>query len=228
VSGLPGLPDYSVHRTPEPIVIDGRLNEAAWERAGEIELLETVTGKRPRRRTTARVLYDDQWLYLGFHAVDEYIWGTLTGHDDPIYDEEVVEAFLDPTGLLTSYYELEVSPLNTGFDALIINDTVPAGTPGRGPHFQGFTGWDPKGFQHAVHVEGRLGSRESRWWECEMAVPFDEMFIGGKARPTPGDVWRANLFRIDRDGEELEESAFSPTGLNDFHVPQRFGRLVFC
>ena len=32
--------------------------------------------------------------------------------DDPLYDEEVVEAFLCPTGDLRHYFELEVSPLN--------------------------------------------------------------------------------------------------------------------
>lgn len=225
---LPAIPDYSVHRTDNPIEIDGRLDDRAWKLAPEIELLETVSGGRAKRRTTARMLYDSEWLYIGFHAEDDYIWGTMTGHDDPIYDEEVVEAFLDPTGLMTSYVELEVSPLNTGFDALIINDTVPAGTTGRGPRFQGFTGWDPDGFRHAVHVEGELGSRNCQWWECEMAISFADLFLGGKAHPNPGDVWRANLYRIARDGNEMEESAFSPTGLDDFHVPQRFGRLVFC
>jgi hypothetical protein len=228
MANLPEIPDYSVYRTEEPIKIDGRLADGAWEQAPEIELLETVSGERTQRRTTTRLLYDSEWLYIGFHAEDDYIWGTMTGHDNPIYDEEVVEAFLDPTGMLTSYYELEVSPLNTGFDALIINDTVITGTPGRGPRFQGFTEWDPAGFRHAVHVEGELGTRNCKWWECEMAISFADLFLGGKGRPNPGDVWRANLFRIDKDGDKLEESAFSPTGVSDFHVPQRFGRLVFC
>ncbi len=225
---LPEIPEYRVQRTSEPPVIDGRLDDRVWRQAGEIELLETVTGARPAQRTSVRLLYDDEWLYLGFHAEDNYIWGTLTGHDDPIYDEEVVEAFIDPTGLLTSYYELEVSPLNTGFDALIINDTVPSGVAVRGPRFQGFTGWDPQGFTHAVHVEGELGSRHCKWWECEMAIRFADLFLGGRVPPRRGDLWRANLFRIDKDGAKLEESAFSPTGAADFHVPQRFGKLIFC
>ena len=225
---LPEIPEYRVHRTDKPPVLNGRLNDEAWLRAGETELLETVTGARPSQRTTARLLYDDECLYLGFHAEDSYIWGTMTGHDDPIYDEEVVEAFIDPTGLLTSYYELEVSPLNTGFDALIINDTVPSGTAVRGPRFQGFTGWDPRGFTHAVYVEGELGSRHCKWWECVMAIRFADLFLGGRVPPRPGDIWRANLFRIDKDGDKLEESAFSPTGAEDFHVPQRFGKLIFC
>jgi Carbohydrate family 9 binding domain-like len=225
---LPEIPEYRVRRTSEPPVIDGRLDDGVWEQAEEIELLDTATGAQPAQRTSVRLLYDNKCLYLGFHAQDSYIWGTMTGHDDPIYDEEVVEAFIDPTGLLTSYYELEVSPLNTGFDALIINDTVPSGAAERGKRFQGFTGWDPAGFRHAVHVEGELGSRACSWWECEMAISFDDLFLGGRIPPRQGDVWRANLFRIDKDGDKLEESAFSPTGCADFHVPQRFGELVFC
>ena len=227
VTGLPALAEYHVRRSSGPIRIDGRLDDEAWAGAEVMELRETVTGRKPSQPTTVRMLYDDERLYIGFHAVDNYIWGTMTGHDEPIYDEEVVEAFLDPTGLLTAYYELEVSPLNTGFDALIINDTVPAGAEGRGPRFQGFTDWDPRGFSHAVHVEGRLGGRECEWWECEMAIAFSDLFLGGRVPPRPGDVWRANLFRIDKDGDSLEESAFSPTGAADFHLPQRFGRLIF-
>lgn len=227
MADLPQIPEYLVRRADGPLEIDGRLDEDAWQHAGEAELLDTVTGGSPPQRTIARLLYDQEWLYIGFHAEDSYIWGTMTGHDDPIYDEEVVEIFIDPTGLLTSYYELEVSPLNTAFDALIINDTVPAGHNRRGPRFQGFTDWDPSGFRHAVHVEGELGSRNCRWWECEMAIRFDELFLGGKVPPSPGDVWRANLFRIDSDGDEVGAYALSPTGVDDFHVPQRFGRLIF-
>ena len=223
------IPVYRVFRTESTIDVDGRLEEAAWQRAPVIELLECSTGKPPNFATQARMLYDDQWLYVGFHCQDPDIWGTMTGHDDTIYNEEVVEIFIDPAGTLCTYYELEVSPLNTGFDALIINNAILCGSQGRGDIFQGFTGWDPKGFKHAVHIEGKLNAHDgkSRFWECEMAIRFSELFLAGNVPPKAGDEWRVNLYRIDIEGEKLEETAFSPTGLADFHVPSRFGKIVF-
>ncbi len=229
MAALPELPVYVVPRAAGPVVIDGRLDEPAWAAAPVVELVECSTGASPRLATRARLLYDDHWLYVGFEAVDPHIWGTLTGHDDPIYDEEVVEIFLDPAGKLCAYYELEVSPLDVGFDALILNDAPLAGGPGRGPRFQGFTGWDPAGFRHAVRIEGELNAPgRGRAWSCEMAIRFDELFLAGNVPPRPGDQWRFNLYRIDSDQGRLEESAFSPTGLPDFHVPSRFAWLRFA
>ncbi|HUU26370.1 MAG TPA: carbohydrate-binding family 9-like protein [archaeon] len=223
------VPVYEIFRAESPIKVDGRLDDPAWQRAPVIELVECSTGKPPRYPTRVRLLYDDEWLYAGFHSRDPDIWGTMKGHDEPIYNEEVVEIFIDPAGTLCAYYELEVSPLNTGFDALILNNAVLCGSPGRGDRFQGFTAWDPSGFKHQVYLKGKLNAHDGKaeFWECEIALRFDELFLSGNVPPKPGDQWRINLYRIDIEGDRLEESAFSPTGLDDFHVPYRFGKIVF-
>jgi hypothetical protein len=46
--------------------------------------------------------------------------------------------------------------------------------------------------------------------------------------PHAGDTWRGNLYRIDA-GPPPEFTAWSPTMRTppDFHVPARFGRIVF-
>jgi Carbohydrate family 9 binding domain-like len=225
------VPIYRVNHVDTPITIDGRLDDPAWSKAEVIELLDCVTGGKPKYRTEARLLYDDRKLYVGFHSEDPEIWGTMTGHDDEIFNEEVVEIFIDPTGDLCCYYELEVSPLNVSFDALILNDAVLRGNSGRGDRFQGFTQWNPEGFEHAVFVKGELGARgqkKGEFWECEMAIDFADLFLGNRVPPKPGDLWRGNLYRIDIEGKQCEETAFSPTGLSDFHVPSRFGKLLFC
>ncbi|MCE5271047.1 carbohydrate-binding family 9-like protein [bacterium] len=224
------LPVYEIYRAQSPIVVDGRMDEPAWKAAPEVELKLNSDGGAPLWGTRARMLYDDQWLYVGFLSRDPHIWGTLTGHDDPIYNEEVVEIFLDPIGRGTIYYELEVNPLNTSFDAVILNDAPVSGSEGRGERFQGFTGWNPGSFKHAVTIqEGRLNDPSSGpgLWCCEMAIRFADMFLGANVPPRPGDQWRGNLFRIDIDGDKSEESSFSPTGRPDFHVPARFGRFIF-
>ena len=43
----------------------------------------------------------------------------------------------------------------------------------------------------------------------------------------PGDAWRVNLYRIDQYEGQQELYAWSPTLCETFHVPGRFGELVF-
>ena len=56
---------------------------------------------------------------LGVGAV-LFVWavGALLGHDEPIWKEDVFEVFVAPQGL-TPYFEIEVNPLGTTFDARI-------------------------------------------------------------------------------------------------------------
>jgi len=64
-------------------------------------------------------------------------------------------------------------------------------------------------------------------WTVEVALPFSQIGRGGRA-PKESERWRANFYRIDR-ADEGEFSCWSPT-LSDppsFHVPGRFGYLVF-
>ncbi len=60
-------------RVEGELVIDGKLDEEAWQRAKWItELYQTQTneGLPASERTEAAVLYDDTNLYIGFKAFD--------------------------------------------------------------------------------------------------------------------------------------------------------------
>jgi hypothetical protein len=46
--------------------------------------------------------------------------------------------------------------------------------------------------------------------------------------PTPGNVWRINMFRMDvPQGKPQQASGWSPPLIGDFHALDRFGELVF-
>ena len=193
---------------------------------------------RPQK-TRLMVTYDDSHLYVSFECADSDIWGTYSQRNDPLYEEEVVEAFLCPTGDLRHYYEFEVSPRNVVFDAKVFSPDLHRGT------MQVDRSWDCAGLQTAVRVNGVLhttrpderpititststitNSHGQSWWSVEMAIPFAA--FPEVNPPARGDVWRANFYRIDR-AEPPEFTAWSPT-LEDppnFHVPERFGFLEF-
>ena len=231
---MPELPQYNCVRIDDEITIDGTLTDAAWATADVVELLTTDTGEIPKQPTEVRLLWNDHYLYVGFLCQDRDIWGTIREHDGPIYNEEVVEVFIDPDSDLRTYIELEVSPLNTLFDAFIVNGKA---------HGQGIyvlRDWDSEALQHAVSVDGTVKmsppadrdtpiSPPDISWSCEIAVPFKDLLTSPNIPPKVGDVWRLNLYRIDRGKTEAgdEYTAWSPTQKIDYHRPQFFGFLRF-
>ncbi|NLD71883.1 MAG: hypothetical protein GX649_04110 [Chloroflexi bacterium] len=214
------LPEYICHRARGPIVIDGLLNEEAWEHAPAVALREDGAGGQPRQATTMRALWDDEYLYVAFYCEDRDIWGITTERDQPIYEQEVVEVFLDADRDGIGYVEIEVSPLNAVLDLFMLL---------RDDRRQGLWDWDSDGLRTAVVVDGDPHHRctDDRSWTVEMAIPLTDLFTAPHIPPQVGDVWHANFYRIDRAEDGDEFSAWSPTFRRNYHTPSRFGRLVF-
>jgi hypothetical protein len=218
------LPTHVVRRTADPLVIDGRLDEPVWSRLQPVSDLKLMDGMtHPQLPTEVKLCWDDRYLYLAFTAIDTDIWGTMRNRDDPIYEEEVVETFLSSSGDPTRYYEFEWSPHNTVFDAVIHcpNEWGDRST------MTADTAWNCSGLLSAVQVVGTIDRRDDldQQWTVEVALPFAEIGRNGRP-PTDGDRWRANFYRIDR-ADKGESSGWSPTLKHDFHVPARFGTIVF-
>jgi len=214
---------YLCARARETIAIDGDLSKPAWRDAPEVELQLAVDGGPPRQRTGLRLLWDDDNLYAAFRVEDEDIRATHSRHDAPLWEEEVVELFLDPWGAERLYVEIEISPANVVFDALVVN-RAREGEQRR--DLDALVAWNCAGLRSAVRVDGVLnGGPVSRGWEVELAVPIRQ--LAPRVPPAPGIEWRFNAYRVDRSpgGDELQ--AFSPIGRPDFHVPARFGLLAF-
>jgi hypothetical protein len=232
-SSAPSALSYACRFTAQPPVIDGRLDDPAWQRAEPISLRLTENGAVPRQPTTVRALWDEKYLYLAYGCADDNIWAGFDKHDEHIFDQEVVEIFIDENCDGRSYAEIEVSPNNTTLDVYILNPGPDASGKRK---FKILYDYEIEGLKTAVHVDGTVskapakGSKGDRQWTVEMAVPFDQLILAPNHPPRPGDRMRWNLLRIDRHGEEPERdefSAWSPTGQGTFHKPDRFGWLVF-
>jgi len=233
------LPTYHARRMDSPSVIDGDIDKPAWQSVETVSLAPAIGEAKAGaaaaavlQPTALRVGWTETHLCIAFHCSDREIWGTYRQRDDALYEEEVVEAFLSPTADVAHYYEFEVSPHNVVFDARVTSPDLDRTT------MTVDTSWDCPGLQTAVQVSGPLhdgrpsdGASESSdaepgWWSVEIAIPFAAFPETGV--PQPGEMWRANFYRIDR-AEPPEYSAWSPTLQvpADFHIPARFGYLVF-
>ena len=183
---------------------------------GRLSPFLLADGSAPARWQTAVTAdWDEERLYLRFECEDDDAWGSFTRRDDPLWQEEVVEVFLAPGEAdPREYFEIEVSPLGTLFDARISNPTS------KRADLRVDRTWDCPGIAWRA---GRGGARRD-WW-AEIEVPWRSLAPEG---PLPR-VWRANFYRIERPlGGEVEFSCWSPTLTDppDFHQPARFGRLV--
>jgi hypothetical protein len=217
-------PRYFCARAAQPFEIDGDLSKPDWAAAAEVELLRAVDGAPARQTTGLRLLWDDLHLYAAFRVADDDIRASHTRRDAPLWEEEVVELFLDPWGAGRVYVEIEVSPANVILDALIVN-RAREGELER--DLDALRGWRCQGLRTAARVDGVLnGGPVSRGWNVEIAIPLRQ--LAPQPQPAPGVEWRFNAYRIDRSawGDELQ--AFSPIGRPDFHVPARFGVLAFA
>ncbi|XXF75864.1 carbohydrate-binding family 9-like protein [Myxococcaceae bacterium GXIMD 01537] len=214
----PELPEYKVKRASKVPVLDGVLDDAAWAQATPVVLRGSFDGRPVSQRTEARLTYDDQFLYVAFDAQDPDIWGTFRKRDDPIYEQEVVEVFLDANADGRTYNELQVSPHNVTFDAYF-----PARRQGMD------LSWD-SGMATAVKVRGTLDDASDRdeGWTAEMRIPFARLAEVPNVPPKPGDRWRFNLYRLEHPGRQsVEGQSFSPLFVGDFHALPRFGWLTF-
>lgn len=177
-----------------------------------VELVRSTDGARPRLRTRVGVYADSAYLNVVFSGDDDGIVATHLEHDAPLYEEDVVELFLsvdDPH----AYFEIEVNPLGTIFDARITSPDGVRATMKTDLAWTCFNLFAPV-------------RRTPRSLDVLMRVPFASL---GGGPPRRGTVWRGNFFRIDRSSRGDEFAAWRPTLKTpaDFHVMAAFGRLRF-
>jgi Carbohydrate family 9 binding domain-like len=212
--------DYVVHRAKGAIEIDGVLAESAWDRADKAgPFVRSLDGKPAGAATEARLLWDDDRLYVAFLCEDSNVSGAFFKDDEKLYTSNVVEIFLDPGGDGSHYDEIEVAPTNALFDASF------SGGPRQGMDLS----WSSNA-KHAVHVDGTLNDARDvdRGWTVELAIPFASLTGMPKPRPQRGDRWKFNLYRLRQGpGQPGEGQAYSPPMRGDFHALDRFATLRF-
>jgi len=207
--------DYVVHRAKGAIEIDGVLAESAWDRADKAgPFVRSLDGKPASAATEARLLWDDDCLYVAFLAEDTNVSGAFFKDDEKLYTSNVVEIFLDPSGDGSHYDEIEVAPTNALFDTRFDSRRQPAP--------EGHKDWSSQA-KHAVHIDGTLNDARDvdSGWTAELAIPFAAL----GARPAPGARWRFNLYRLRQPPGEGQ--AYSPPMLGDFHALEKFATLRF-
>jgi hypothetical protein len=219
----PSPAEYRVARTAARPVTLLPGHDHAWDTA------ELIEWGPPAYRTHFRALWSEAGLALRFEVCDTRPWHTMTRRDDPIWEEEVVEIFLDPARLGRHYAEVEFSPANIVTDLHI-----------RAPYpvLDGDRAWDWAGLESTV-VPGSCGGLSSDSWVALAWLPWDGLRgmaaeVDAVLPPKAGDRWQFNVFRIKRpNGPHDSElgaiyAAWSVPDGPSFHAPAAFRDLVFA
>jgi hypothetical protein len=224
---------YVARLASKPPKLDGKLDDAAWLAAPSTgAFVNTLTGAPVGQRTEAKLLWDKKYLYVGFDNADTDVWTDLTKRDDKLWTEEADEIMIDADGNGRTYIELQVAPNGNVFDTYLperrkYEDSI-------NPKLKPFS-WNSK-LIAKVHVDGTLNKRddEDKGWTAELAIPLEDVkgmddHSALRLPPSPGDVWRINMYRMDQPkGRPQQASGWSPPMVGDFHALDRFGELVFA
>jgi hypothetical protein len=216
------VPKLALVQTKRPPRLDGSLGDPVWSFANTTRaFVETRHGGLAAVQASAKLLWDERYLYVGLEVHDALLRASHTERDDHLWEQDCVELMVDPDGDGKNYFEIQVSPRGVVFDTRYDSRRVPQ------PF--GHTDWDSK-VRVGVSPRGDLDDKAAdAGYTVEMAIPWQAFSLGRKpiAPPAIGDEWRANLYVLDLIDDGQRAAAWSPLGIGDFHVPRRFGILAF-
>ena len=219
---LAQMASQDVYRAPHPIAIDGKLGDPAWRQAPLFSDFHFIDWKEgAREKTDARMLWDDQNLYVAYYCHDRHISAYVTQRHGAVSQDDCVEIFLSPNPeKVRNYYTFEINAIGTMLNRC------------RTDWWKGPPTWEPEGVVYRTSFHGQPKKDESPGddhWIVEMAIPFRNFSKdAAHTPPAPGDRWRLNLHRTGGKTNR-QSSAWSPIDPpnRSFHSPEAFGAVRF-
>ena len=234
---------YVCARAKHSVKVTGRMDDPAWEHAPWTDYFVDIEGHHkpnPRFHTRARMLWDDEYLYIGAYLDEPHVRGTLTEKNSIIFNDPDFEIFIDPDGDNHNYYEFEINALGTIWELSLERPYRDGGPVHRGDNMPGLVA--------AVHIDGSLNdpSDTDCGWSVEVAIPWSGLarYTGDSQRcpPLPGDQWRLNMSRVNwlvdivdgryqkvpREAHPEDNWVWSPQRAVDMHRPEQWGYIQFA
>ena len=208
--------------------------DAIWERP-EWQVAETLevthfswpdSGHRPR--TSARVLYDEQFLAVIFRVEDRYVRAVAQRFQDSVCTDSCVEFFVAPLPDSDGYFNFEVNCGGT----MLVQRCVSEAERETGQQPVEVTEEDGATIAMATSlpriVEPEIA--EPTTWTVEYHVPlalFTSYF--GCEPPSSGTAWRANFYKCGDKTSHPHWGSWAPVRTENpsFHQPAFFQPILF-
>jgi hypothetical protein len=227
-------PSVVAKYTSEPVKLDGKLDEGAWAKAtayslvlplktysGQPESMQKTLGTVLREKSTVKLLWDDNYLYVGAEFEDSDVVNEGKEDQGHLYSTgDLVEVFLKPAKE-NYYWEIYGAPNNKKTWFFF---------PARGRiMFPACAGYLPKDLKVAAVVDGTLNNWQDKdkGFCIEMAIPIKELTVYG-AKFDNSANWTILIARYNYSAylpkEEL--SAFPQLSNVNYHICEEYARLL--
>lgn len=166
----------------------------------------------PGFRTEIRSRWTDKNLYILFICPFRQLYlksnPSTTTETNKLWEWDVAEVFIGTDFKdIKRYTEFQVSPQGEWVDLDIDRNSDPPNH-----NWQ----WN-SGFEVKARVDN-----DRKVWYGEMRIPMDKI---DKRAPKIGNLMRINFYRFQGPPPDRKQIAWNPTGVNNYHVPEKFGTL---
>ena len=172
------LPHLTIPNLQNTITLDGKLDEAVWQKAATIDALTPLKDHPVTQPTQVKIFHDATNFYIGVichEANMDKLWEPATERDGAVWSGDDVEIYLAPGDhngeLKYPYYQFLFSPSGVQTD-LSLN------AQGQGD-IKWNADWQVKTF------------KDKDYWSAEVRIPFKDLNGQNAA------AWRANIGRME-------------------------------
>lgn len=204
--------------------LTGTVDETPWQDAVPVPISEFLWCDPDREpRAVARLLYDDEALFVQYQVESDHIYAATTTLNGPVWEDSCVELFAAVDSTRHGRY--------VNFE-LNCTGTVHLGV---GPDRSDRELITPE-LAEPIRVETSVSgptkspaAGDEHWWAA-VAIPHQTLttFTGTPVDPGSGTTWYGNVHRLRSEPTPMF-AAWNPveTRAPDFHRPSAFGPLVF-
>jgi len=193
----PKKTSVNAFRVTQPVTIDGKLDEEIWKNSEVITGFtqrDPEEGKPATEKTTVRVCFDDDAIYIGarmFDSSPDSIIARLVRKDNYSNSDQFM-VFFDPYNDKRSGYYFGLTAAGTIKDGVLYNDS-----------------WDDDDWD-AVW-EGKVNI-DDKGWTAEMRIPFSQM----RFKLSEDNIWGINFKRNISRNNEYDYLSYVPKKENGF------------
>lgn len=223
-------PVYKIAKTAQAITIDGKMDEAAWQKAEVQSFNYFYRADKPvdKQNSKFRMLWDSANLYLFYEFEDTALTARETAFDARPYLDDCAEFFVVPIAdSVSMHFGFEVNITKAAYDYIVLwryhnNRTF------------FISGYNPT-YKVEATYDGTINNDKDKdkGWKMEFQIPFSALSnLQIFNRPRPGVRWAFQAVRQDRN---LIDDRFRSTSTLypiydirlDVHQPARFGLMEF-
>jgi hypothetical protein len=172
------LPSIEIQECKTPPILDGLLNDSAWQSAEKITLYQ-INSDLPAPETEIYLLRDNKWLYMGVrchNANMAHVTQKALTNEGPVNLDESVELFFRPSTKSNTYCHFMLSFANVQVDRLCTR-------------YGHNAAW--------VSLWRTATKRQSDGWTAEAAIPL--FLLGGEDLSGAQINILRNFIKIDLD-----------------------------